>query len=257
MSTTRWRCDPIFRPSPGQEDKVLHSNTADRWFYVVGKGFTNGIYTDPDVARSQVHRFSGGVWKKVATWNEARSLWAAFCDRHHRHAPVPVIELSPTPSPSPPGTPAGSSHPSPPPSPSPSPLPPPYETVVPTSRARSRSSASPQASRVQPAAPVSTTSSRPTSTRRATAAPSRATPSNSAAVTQVRSPTGTWQQGDRLYAIAGVPCLFETRYDAVDYVFENSLGWVKFLGSRNRRKVEAFASREAYVGRAGDPEDTD
>ncbi|KAJ7431297.1 hypothetical protein B0H11DRAFT_2262173 [Mycena galericulata] len=250
MSTARWCCDPIFRPSPGQEDKALRSNTADLWFYVIHE----------EVARNQVHRFSGAAWKKAATWKEARAVWATFCERHHQHARVPVIELSPTPSP--PGTPAQSSHPSPPPSPSPSPSPPPYEAVMPrasSSRAPS-SNTSPQASRVQRrAAPVSPTSSIPTSHMRAPAAPLHASSSSAATttVTQVRSPTTNWQRGDRLYAIEGVPCLFETRYDAVDYVFENSMDEVRFLGSRNRRKLEAFVSKQSYVRRAGDPEDTD
>ncbi|KAJ7462278.1 hypothetical protein B0H11DRAFT_2241418 [Mycena galericulata] len=222
MSTTRWRCDPIFRPSPGQEDKVLHSNTADRWFYVVGKGFTNGIYTDPDVARSQVHRFSGGVWKK------ASSTCACPSDRALTH-PLPLATRNTSWIIAPIASPVAFA----------------FAIAAAIRDGRAHFTRTFEEQRVT------------AGVARATAAPSRATPSNSAAVTQVRSPTGTWQQGDRLYAIAGVPCLFETRYDAVDYVFENSLGWVKFLGSRNRRKVEAFASREAYVGRAGDPEDTD
>ncbi|KAJ7441812.1 hypothetical protein B0H11DRAFT_2251875 [Mycena galericulata] len=256
MSTTRWCCEPVFRPSPGQEDTVLHSNTADCWFYVVGKGFTR-IYTNPEVARDQVHQFSGGAWKKAATWNEALNVWDVFCKRLHHHTPIPVIDLSPTPSPLP-----MSPSPSPPRSPSSSLSPPPYDAIVAqasTSRASLSGRASPRASRGQ--APVSAASSIPISPRCAAAAPSRATssrtPMATAMATQVRSPTGTCQQGDRLYSIEGVPCLFETRYDAVDYVFENSMGEVKFLGTRNHRKLEAFVSRQSYVRRAGDPEDTD
>ncbi|KAJ7446045.1 hypothetical protein B0H11DRAFT_2249234 [Mycena galericulata] len=229
MSTTRWCCDPIFRPSPGQEDKVLHSNTADRWFYVVGKGFTNGIYTDPEVARHQVHRFSGAAWKKAATWKEARVVWATFSLAHTLAAGNSSSIIAPVAS---------------------------FVAfafaIAPTIRGG-------HAARIQFTRTFEQHVTAGIAPMRAAAAPSHASSSSAATttVTQVRSPTANWQRGDRLYAIEGVPCLFETRYDAVDYVFENSMDEVRFLGSRNRRKLEAFVSRQSYVRRAGDPEDTD
>ncbi|KAJ7462648.1 hypothetical protein B0H11DRAFT_2241170 [Mycena galericulata] len=243
MSTTHWCCKPIFRPSPGQEDTILHSNTADCWFYVVGKGYTNGIYTDPEVARDQVHRFSGGAWKKAPTWSDALKIWDDFCQRHHQHAPIPVIDLSPTPSP--PGTPTPSSHPSPPPSRSPSP--PPYEQRVTADVACATSCCTgvPDVLHIHN--------------------PQQALYCGSLGVLHILGGCDILEhilehiKGDsspltRRDLAAGRSPVW---YDAVDYVFENSMGTVRFLGSRNRRKVKAFVSRRPYVWRTGDPEESD
>ncbi|KAJ7502416.1 hypothetical protein B0H11DRAFT_2223333 [Mycena galericulata] len=296
-------CDPVFQPSPGDEDSLRHSNTNGCWFYVVGNGHVNGIYTDSEIARRQVNRFSNAAWKKASTWNEAVKLWREFCRRYHRHTPLPVFDLSPTPSPE-----AASAHALPPPSPSPSPPPPPYEALGshagtsrpttstpdrqsretsaqagPTHRPASavtpaRTPGSPRAALTLRAAPptvASTTASSTSSpsTSRASGprapdssplAPTTASTSRSHTrprrliqVTQVHSSAVTWQEGDRLYGIEGVPCLFETRYNAVDYVFENNLREVGFLETRNRRRLVAFISRRPYVRQEGDPENTE
>ncbi|KAJ7432991.1 hypothetical protein B0H11DRAFT_2259953 [Mycena galericulata] len=261
--STHWPCDPVFRPSPGDEDKIRHSNTKDCWFYVVGKGHVNGIYTDSHVARRQVDRFSGSAWKKAATWDLALKTWADFCRLYHQHTPVPVIDLSPSPSPS------GSriAHPSPPPSPSPSPSPPPYETIV--GHAAHPAAGPPRRRTAALVAPTATLAAvnptRAAASMEEDAAPSRrregAASSRSrqrrVLITQVPSSAVQWQEGDRLHAVEGVPCLFETRYDAVDYVFENHLHDVGFLETRNRRKLAAFILRRPYVRRAGDPEDSE
>ncbi|KAJ7429587.1 hypothetical protein B0H11DRAFT_2265209 [Mycena galericulata] len=293
--STRHPCDPVFRPNPGQEDKIRHSNTSGCWFYVVGNGHMNAIFTDSEIAREQVNRFSGGAWKKASTWKEAIKVWRDFCHRYHRHTPLPVFDLSPTPSPPP----ASGQPPSPPPSPSPSPPPPPYETLV--SGATSRSTSRPIAnlerrnretlpahppastptraprstraaptSRVAPTAVVSLASSASTSrasgpraadsslsTPTTASSPAHTRPRQRVQVTQVRSPTVAWQDGDRLYGIEGVPCLFETRYDAVDYVFENHVPEVGILETRNRRRLVAFVTKRPYIRRADDPEDTE
>jgi hypothetical protein len=39
-------CPPEFRPSPGDEDRVKHSATKGKWFYVVGNGRVRGIFTN-------------------------------------------------------------------------------------------------------------------------------------------------------------------------------------------------------------------
>ncbi|KAK7015059.1 hypothetical protein R3P38DRAFT_3205090 [Favolaschia claudopus] len=46
MSQDHQSCTPTFHPSPGHDDVRLCSHSAGQFFYVVGVGFTPGIYTD-------------------------------------------------------------------------------------------------------------------------------------------------------------------------------------------------------------------
>jgi hypothetical protein len=49
MSHYHGPCAPPFHPSPGDEDIERLSSTASRVFYVVGVGYTRGIYTNEQV----------------------------------------------------------------------------------------------------------------------------------------------------------------------------------------------------------------
>ncbi|KAJ6589187.1 hypothetical protein B0H19DRAFT_1248751 [Mycena capillaripes] len=84
-------CLPVYCPSPGDEDHIKHSQAKGKWFYVVGNGCKNAIYTDCEIARDQIHKFSDSAWKRARTWDGAVALWNDYCPRFHAHACPPII----------------------------------------------------------------------------------------------------------------------------------------------------------------------
>ncbi|KAJ7024107.1 hypothetical protein C8F04DRAFT_1270665 [Mycena alexandri] len=104
-----FHCDPVYRPSTGDEDPARHSHTAGLLFYTVGVGFVPGIYTRENIARDQVNGFSNGRWKKASTYDGAVQNWHEMCALYHNHSPSPLYSSLPPPPPASPSPPASRS----------------------------------------------------------------------------------------------------------------------------------------------------
>ncbi|KAJ7662939.1 hypothetical protein B0H14DRAFT_3539983 [Mycena olivaceomarginata] len=181
-------CSPPFRPSPGDENTERLSSTANRVFYVVGVGYTRGIYTNDVIARDQVNGFSDGKWKKASTYEAATEIWnemfhrllprqwpAHLC-RHAHRLVLPHID--------------------------PPHLVPPH--LVP-----------PHLIPPQPAALLLLFDRPPTSG-------SNRSHWTIAIVESTRHPS-SWRAGETLWGIQGTHLLFEDRYDAVDHIYVKRL----------------------------------
>ncbi|KAJ7788723.1 hypothetical protein B0H14DRAFT_3503880 [Mycena olivaceomarginata] len=245
MSYQHPPCAPSFRPSPGDEDHHRLSRTAGRVFYVVGLGYSTGIYTDEYIARKQVSGFLNGQWKKAFTYDEAIAIWNRMCERYHQHddhdSQGSLVPESPHPSP-----------PSPSPSPSPLRLPAAYRhtSLPPLSVGRKATYA------------ASCQMAVPSPSKPSTAVPSSSKPSTVVKQTEIRVVSSTrhvgqWRTGDTLWGVEGQPFLFEDRYDMVDHVYAQRLSPVRVMETCNRRCLEAFVELRGYVRRDGDPEDSD
>ncbi|KAJ7116746.1 hypothetical protein C8R46DRAFT_1051324 [Mycena filopes] len=285
------RCNPVYRPSPGDEDRTQHSMWSKGWFYAVGLGFTTGIYTDEHLARQQVEGFSNGKWKKSSTWPGAVSEYHEISLKYHHHDPNDPHPLPPAPV-ARPAAPAPVAPPSPPSPPSPSSpsslamsalpsysLAPPPATMHPRGAARTRPSPASRVAAPNPrAAALSALAASAYSTR--VAAPSAlrgplqgtpATPPSTSRPSRARqrhrSPSprprgsmiqieaergrGEWREGDALWAIAGIQQLFESRLN----LLQQDLSPVSVMQSRNRERLEAFAVDGSYLISTDDESD--
>ncbi|KAJ7819038.1 hypothetical protein B0H14DRAFT_3473343 [Mycena olivaceomarginata] len=232
-------CLPPFRPSPGDENTERLSSTANRVFYVVGVGYTRGIYTNDVIARDQVNDFSDGKWKKASTYEAATEIWnkmfhrllprqwpAHLC-RHAHRLVLPHID--------------------------PPHLVPPH--LVP-----------PHLIPPQPAA-LLLLFDRPPVHRQLVAlcchrsrpplfaSPKQTSGSNRshwmiAIVESTRHPS-SWRAGETLWGIQGTHLLFEDRYDAVDHIYVKRLSPAHLMESRNRQELEAFVRMLPYEGQDG------
>ncbi|KAJ7840289.1 hypothetical protein B0H14DRAFT_3696538 [Mycena olivaceomarginata] len=251
---SRRPCIPPFRPSHGHEDHVKHSATADCAFYTVGVGYTLGIYTDEQVfcllqvltLRQQVTGYSNGKWKKSATYSKAVDTWNLMCTQYHRHeddSPASSVTESPPPSPTLPSSPVGAfRHSS---------LPP-----TPVAKTPSRTSAAARIPPLDRRPPIRSPSLSPSKSAHiaAVAGPSTSTAPVMQVMGSMRNP-GAWRVGDSLWGLEGELLLFEDRYDAVDHIYTHHLSPAHVMETRNRRRLEAFVERRAYVRQRGDPDD--
>ncbi|KAJ7724197.1 hypothetical protein B0H16DRAFT_1472468 [Mycena metata] len=90
---TRPTCSMPYYPCP-EINTELHSDSADKFFYVVERGFVVGTYTDPDIATKQVNGYRGGFRIKLARFEDAQVQWAAMCAADHGFiCPVAAAEL--------------------------------------------------------------------------------------------------------------------------------------------------------------------
>ncbi|KAJ7024567.1 hypothetical protein C8F04DRAFT_1192244 [Mycena alexandri] len=97
---TRPTCTMPYYPCPGV-DTERHSDSADKHFYVVERGFVVGTYTDPDIATKQVNGYRSGFRIKLPRFEDAQVQWAVMCAADHGFiCPVAAAEqqvLPPTP----------------------------------------------------------------------------------------------------------------------------------------------------------------
>ncbi|KAK7050121.1 hypothetical protein R3P38DRAFT_3173181 [Favolaschia claudopus] len=257
MSQTYRACAAPFRPSAGHEDAHRHSSLAGQSFYVVGVGFSPGIYTEEHTARKQVDGFSRGQWKKASTYDAAVTEWNRQCRLYHNHADDALdseSELLSSSLDSPPSsflsqlTISEASPASPPLSPSAqAPLAPATPSTPrshrPTHDHVPRTPASSSYSRASPAHAPSAVSPRPVSVR----VPLSQRYAAVETVSSSRSP-GQWRDGDVLWGIEGTLALFEDRYDLIDHVYKNRLSPVRVMESQSREELEAFVAQRPYFG---------
>ncbi|KAJ7200384.1 hypothetical protein GGX14DRAFT_572134 [Mycena pura] len=220
------RCIPPFRPSAGHEDAREHSVTTGCWFYTVGVGYVQGIYTDEGIAREQITGFSNGRWKKSATYDAAVAVWNDMCARYHNHRSEPPP--SPSPSPSPPSSPPSS----------------PWSTRSPL-RPHMQSTPSRAPAQIPSRSPVPPVV--------------RAGQSTRVGIVHVQSRRngGAWREGETLWGIEGTLRVFEDRYDLVDYIFAKRLSPAYIMETRNLHKLEVFVEKRVYVRHEGDPVDSE
>ncbi|KAJ7924745.1 hypothetical protein B0H13DRAFT_2315260 [Mycena leptocephala] len=232
-------CEPFFLPSPGNEDRQKHKNTAGKWFYVVGHGYQLGIYTDEWIARKQVEGFSNGQWKKEKKWDDAMEVWKTMCSRFHRHKSSPATSSRIAAGPL-----IGLSH---------SPASSLFRLVALTLASSRLLSCLYKLARFVEHCCIHT-ANQPFCHHSYFTHARVSCQSTGVSAHQVSSTRIVWADGDVLAGIRGVALFFENRYDMVDYIFENCIGTADVMETRNRRKLEAFVMNRRYVREVGDPD---
>ncbi|KAJ7923567.1 hypothetical protein B0H13DRAFT_1864716 [Mycena leptocephala] len=258
-------CIPAYWPEPGDED-VESFCSGGKKIYVVGNGRR---------AREQVEGFSNGRWRKAKSWAAAIQIWRKeYCDVYHtlkcplnremELSPKPVVSL-----PAPTSRREVDAHNA--------------KVVFRTQKQAlgyrttkvNASEAAQMWGLVSPDRDFSKSPVQSSSRYRApvsTPSPSRSR-GPAATLTQLRnvppnippSPLTTMDPAEafarmglggdpspaveprKQWAIAGVNRFFAERTDALDYILSQGMGQARLMGSRNVKKLRAFARERAYI----------
>ncbi|KAJ7834838.1 hypothetical protein B0H13DRAFT_1913886 [Mycena leptocephala] len=100
--TGRPHCVPPLRAEPGHENVEAFLAKGGK-LYVVTNGTLCGIFTSESRARKQIEGYPNGRWRKAKTWAVAIELWEEGCTVYHAdrcpsHLDMNVVVSSPTPT---------------------------------------------------------------------------------------------------------------------------------------------------------------
>ncbi|KAJ7823924.1 hypothetical protein B0H13DRAFT_1919385 [Mycena leptocephala] len=262
------RCVPPYLPEKGQEDVRRHCESGKK-IYVVGNGTICGIFSSEARARKQIEGFSNGRWRSAKSWGLAIDIWGEYCDSYHEDGCPPHRDPTLA-NPAEGKVPAPTNR---------------EDVLAHNAGVKYRTDRFPTVG--YRATPITEQQAAAIMSAGANPSPSPASGSTSARLNRTPSPSkkkiartrsvpvappspldrmdpaeafSRMGLGDpspnvppmKQWAVSGVSKFFATRIDAIDHILTLHLGYACILGSRNVRKLRAFARQVPYVPEAGD-----